>query len=78
MRGPEWQGVEAYESFLIQPDAPDHTDPEVTPRRLREQGPNHLLSGKLLSMGRINEAVAVTAERLTGPDERLQVLPTAP
>lgn len=71
----EW-GVEAYESFLMQLDALDNTDPEATIRRLREQGLYRLLFGKLLSMGRIEEAVAVITEHLTNPYERLQVLPT--
>jgi uncharacterized Zn finger protein len=71
----EW-GVEAYESFLMQLDAVDNTDPEVTIRRLREQGLYRLLFGKLLSMGRVEEAVAVITEHLTNPYERLQVLPT--
>jgi hypothetical protein len=70
----QW-GVEAYESFLIQLDALDNTDPEVTLQRLREQGLHRLLFGKLLSMGRVEEAVAVITEHLTNPYERLQVLP---
>jgi uncharacterized Zn finger protein len=70
----QW-GVEAYESLLVQLDALDNTDPEVTLRRLRDQGLYRLLFGKLLSMERVEEAVAVIAERLTGPYERLQILP---
>ncbi len=71
----QW-GVEAYERLLIQLDALDNTDPEMTLQRLREQGLYRLLFGKLLSMGRVEEAVVVISEYLTGPYERLQVLPT--
>lgn len=71
----QW-GVEAYESLLIQLDALDNTDPEKTLQRLREQGLYRLLFGKLLSMDRTEDAVAVVAEHLTNPYERLQVLPT--
>lgn len=70
----QW-GVEAYESFLIQLDALDNTDPEATLHRLREQGLYRLLFGKLLSMGRVEEAIAVIVGHLTNPYERLQVLP---
>ncbi|MBP8972641.1 MAG: SWIM zinc finger family protein [Anaerolineae bacterium] len=70
----EW-GVEEYEDLLIQLDALDNTDPEVTLQRLREQGMDRLLFDKLLSLGRVEEAVAVITEHLTGPYERLQVLP---
>lgn len=69
----EW-GVEAYEDLLSQLDALDSTDPEVTLQRLREQGMDRLLFGKLLALGRVEEAVAVITESLTGPYERLQVL----
>ena len=68
-------GVEAYEKLLIQLDALDNVDPEVTLQRLREQQLYGLLFDKLLSMGRVEEAVAVIAEHLTAPYERLQVLP---
>lgn len=71
----QW-GVEAYESFLIQLDVLDNTDPEMTLQRLREQGLYRLLFGKLLSMERTEDAVAVVTEHLTTPYERLQVLPT--
>ncbi len=71
----QW-GVEAYESFLIQLDALDNTDPEMTLQRLREQGLYRLLFGKLLSMERAKDAVAVITEHLPDPYERLQVLPT--
>jgi uncharacterized Zn finger protein len=70
----EW-GVEAYESLLMQLDALDNTDPEVTLQRLREQGLHRLVFKKLLSMGRVQEAAVVIAEDLPGPYERLQVLP---
>ena len=70
----QW-GVEAYENFLIQLDAFDKTDPEVTLQRLRDQGLYRLLFVKLLSMERVEEAVAVIAEQLITPYERLQVLP---
>lgn len=68
-------GVEAYEDLLIQLDALDNVDPEVTLQRLREQQLYELLFDKLLSMGRVEEAVAVIAEHLTTPHERLRVLP---
>ena len=71
----QW-GVEAYANFLIQVDAFDNTDPEITLARLREQGLYRLLFGKLLSMGRTEDAVAVVTEHLTNPYEQLQVLPT--
>ena len=70
----QWS-VEAYERLLIQLDALDDTDPEVTLRRLREQGLYRLLFDKLLSLGRVEEAVAVITEHFTGPLERFRVLP---
>jgi hypothetical protein len=70
----QW-GVEAYESFLIQLDAPDNIDPEITLQRLREQGLYRLLFGKLLSIGRVEDAVVVITKHLTTPFEWLQVLP---
>ncbi len=68
-------GVEAYEDLLIQLDALDSTDPEVTLQRLREQGLDRLLFDKLLSLGRGEDAVSVITEHLTTPHERRQVLP---
>jgi len=70
----QW-GVEAYESLLIQLDALDNIDPEMTLQRLREQGLYRLLFGKLLSMARTEDAVVVVTEHLTSPYERLQALP---
>lgn len=67
--------VKAYEKFLIQLDALDNTDLEITLQRLRDQGLYDLLFDKLLLVGRVEEAVAVVAEYLTNPYERLQVLP---
>ncbi len=68
-------GVEMYEDLLIELDALENVDPEVTLQRLREQRLYGLLFEELLSMGRVEEAVAVVAEHLTTPYERLQALP---
>ncbi len=65
-------GAEAYTRFLIELDALDNVDPEVTLRRLREEGFYDLLFEKLLQMGRTEEAIKVAAEHLTHPHARLQ------
>lgn len=70
----EW-GVEIYEELLVQLDALDNVDPEVTLQRLREQEMYSLLFEKLLDMGRVDEAVDVIETYLTGPHERFQTLP---
>lgn len=69
----QWS-VEHYEEFLIQLDAIESTDPEVTLQRLRDQGLYRLLFNKLLSLERIDEAVDVFTDHL-GVHERLRVLP---
>lgn len=68
--------VEAYANFLTQLDAFDNTDPEITLARLREQGLYRLLFNKLVALERVDDAVAVITEYLTGTYDRLQVLPT--
>lgn len=67
--------AEAYESFLMHLDTLQHVDPEDSLQRLRDQGLHRLLAGRLLSMDRVGEAVAVITDHLTTPYERLQVLP---
>ncbi len=68
-------GVQAYEDLLIQLDVLDNVDPEVTLQRLREQKLYELLFDKLLSMGRVDEAVAVIVQHLTALPQRLRALP---
>jgi uncharacterized Zn finger protein len=70
----EWH-VEAYESLLVHLDAIDNTDPEVTLQRLRDLELYDLLAGKLLELGRGEEAVAVVVEYITDPHGRLRILP---
>jgi uncharacterized Zn finger protein len=66
--------VEGYEQFLIDLDTLDEVDPEVVLKRLRDQELYDLLFKKLLQMKRGEEAIAVAAEHLTGPYERLQAV----
>ncbi|MBN2302909.1 MAG: SWIM zinc finger family protein [Anaerolineae bacterium] len=63
--------AEALERFLMQLDALDETDPEVTLQRLRDQGMHRLVFERLLGMGRTDEAVALLADDLTEPHERV-------
>jgi hypothetical protein len=58
--------------LLTDLDALDHVDPEVTPQRLRDQGLYRLVFEKLISMGRIEEAVAIIEEHLFTPVELVQ------
>jgi uncharacterized Zn finger protein len=68
-------GVEALERFQIELDALDSTDPEETLQRLREQGLYRLVFEKLISMGRIDEAIQVVSQHVTNSYERLLALP---
>lgn len=70
----QWH-VERYESLLVQLDTLANIDPEETLQRLREQGMYSLLLGKLLAIGRNDEAVAVVSQYLTNPYDRLEALP---
>jgi uncharacterized Zn finger protein len=67
-------GVGAYEELLIELDALNNPDPAVVLQRLRENGMYQLLYRKLLTLERIDEAVAVLTEHLTGPFERPSAL----
>jgi uncharacterized Zn finger protein len=66
--------VESYEQFLIDLDTLDEVDPELVLKRLREHGLYDLLFKKLLQMQRGEEAIAVAAQHLIGPYERLQAV----
>lgn len=70
----QW-AAEAYEDFLVYLDTLQQVDPEDTLRRLHDQGLYRLLTARLLSMGRAEEAIEVIADHLTNAYERLQILP---
>lgn len=68
-------GLKIYEEFLMQLDAIDNVDPEVTLQRLREQELYPLVFEKLLAMGRVEEAIQTVEAHLTTPYERRTALP---
>ncbi|MBN1313368.1 MAG: SWIM zinc finger family protein [Anaerolineae bacterium] len=66
--------VEAYAGFLAELDAIDNVDVDVVIERLRGQGLYELVFRKLIQLGRLDEAIAVTEEHLTQSYERLRAV----
>lgn len=67
-------GVEAFAGFLAELDAIDNVDPDVVLERLRGQGLYELVFKKLIQLGRLDEAIAVTEKHLTHSYERLRAV----
>lgn len=69
----QW-AIEAYDRFLMNLDVVDNVDPEITLKRLREEGMDELLVSKLLELGRVDEATAIIRDNFTGSYELIKVL----
>ncbi len=69
----QW-AAEAYAGFLIELDALDNVDIEVTLRRLREEELYSLLVRKLIELKRLDEAIAVVEAHIPEPYARLPEL----
>lgn len=65
--------IEAYDRFLINLDVVDNVDPEITLKRLREEGMDELLVSKLLELGRVDEATTTIRNNFTGSYELRKV-----
>ncbi len=71
----EW-AVENYEAFLMDLDALDETDPEIILKRLRDNGQYYLLTEKLLTLGRIDEALNTIRKELNDSFNLLRLMPS--
>jgi len=69
----DW-GAETYQAFLIDLDMLDDVDPEVILANLNAQGMDHLLTAKLLDLGRIDESLEVIRENMHDPHEHRRAL----
>lgn len=66
--------AQAYADLLSDLDLLDNVDPEITLQRLRDEGMYSVLFNKLLDMNRLDEAVEVAGEYLSGPYQLRQIL----
>lgn len=69
----DW-GAETYQAFLIDLDMLDDVDPEVILANLNAQGMDHLLTAKLLELGRLDESLEVIRENMHDPHEHRRAL----